>query len=93
MGQRPWTAILTTNDNHFRAINIVASLEMHEAKAEIENQHQGYDLVALVPGTHAGSTLTFCQSEGDRSLDIVKKNSARYIDPYDTSHVFDDSPD
>ncbi len=92
MSQRPWTAILSTGDKHVTAINITASLERHEAREEIESKHRGYSVVALIPGTHASSTLTFCQA-GDVSINPTNKDSARWVDPYDTSHINTDSSD
>lgn len=83
MSERPWTAILTSNDSHVTAIDIIASLERGKARAEIEKNYSGHRLIALIPGTHAGSTYTFCQTPEP----IVRDGSARWVDPYDTSHV------
>lgn len=86
MSERPWTAILASSDSTVTAIDIIASLEKSQAQAEIEKNYSGHKLVALIPGTHAGSTHTFSQA----SQPVVRDGSSRWVDPYDTSHVTSD---
>ena len=80
MSQRPWTAILSSS-GHFTAINITAALETDKAKLEIEEKNPGRALVALIPGTHADGSHTFC-AEG-----ATKLRRGNFINPFDTANV------
>jgi len=82
MIDRPWTAILTSSDSTVTVIDIIASLEKGSAQAEIEKNYAGHKLIALIPGTHAGSSHTFSQVPEP----VVHDGSSRWVDPFDTSH-------
>tara|TARA_Y100001938_G_scaffold84865_1_gene116514 strand:- start:106 stop:378 length:273 start_codon:yes stop_codon:yes gene_type:complete len=82
--QRPWTAIVSEG-SHITAINVSASIESDTAKVEVEQQHPGKSVVALIPGEHAMYTRTFCRA---RKM-YIGGTSAKYIDPFDTEHIHD----
>jgi len=85
MSQRPWTAILSAK-GHFTAVNITANIEQDNAKLEIEGRHPGSQVVALIPGTHASHSHTFCKDGQTR----LGKANDRFLDPFDTAHVSSD---
>ena len=80
MSQRPWTAILSSS-GHFTAINITAALETDKAKMEIEEKNPGRELVALIPGTHAAGSHTFCAEDAN------KLRRVSWINPFDTATI------
>ena len=71
-------------NGHYTVINVTANIERADAKKEIEANHPGRNVVALIPGEHASYAHTFCT--GDKPQ-VRKSGAERYLDPFDTSHI------
>ena len=84
MRKRPWTAIISENES-ITAVNVNASIESKDAKADVEREFPGKRVVALIPGEHATYTHTFCGE--NKPTPIGRKT--QYIDPFDTDFIKD----
>jgi hypothetical protein len=87
MSERPWTAILSSSYNHITVVNVIASIDSPKARVQIENSYSSYSLIALVPGTHASSVITFRDGPNVDSAVPVHPSCPNRIDPFDTSHI------
>jgi len=83
MSSRPYAAIMMLNDKIFM-MDVMAPLKSDEARSVLEGSYPGYQLLALVPGTHAQHSYIYNDKAGARG-------STQNLDPFDMSHASEQS--
>ena len=79
MSSRPYAAVLMCGKKVIM-VDVMAPLSSKEAKSMIEENHPGFELLALVPGTH--SRYSYVYSE-----DVSEITKSRGVDPFDMSYA------
>ena len=78
MTTRPYTAVLI-RENETRVINVNAPLERQKAHIHMKENFPGENVVALIPGEHAGHSYSY--------ESIECKSPDAQIDLFDTSYI------
>ena len=75
---RPWTAVLY-NNSQTKILEVNTSVDSETAQSTINEQNPGWELIAIIPGSHANASYSFS----------VKRmpTSAGFVDPFDMSHL------
>ncbi len=81
MSSRPYAAIMMFNGKIFM-MDVMAPLHSAEARSVLEDVYPGYQLIALVPGTHTQHSYIYNDEAGARG-------STQNVDPFDMSYARD----
>ena len=77
--RRPYTAVLFSQSKTC-IVEMNASVNINEAQEEFLREHPGWELIALIAGSHESRSHSFDRRE------ILRENPDRFVDPFDTSH-------
>jgi len=80
MSSRPYAAVLMCGRKVIM-VDVIAPLTSKEAKAMIEKDNPGFELIALVPGTHSKYSYVYS------SQDISEMTKPQGVDPFDMSYA------
>ena len=80
MSSRPYAAVMMINDKVLM-LDVMAPLQSSEAKVAVEEQYPGYQLLALIPGTHTQYSFIYNNDAGVRG-------NTQNVDPFDMSYAY-----
>lgn len=75
---RPWTAVLR-NQSQTKIVDSNAPIDCKLAQVTISKENPGWELMALIPGSHSRASHSF-------STNSVAPTSST-VDPFDMSHI------
>ena len=75
---RPWTAVLC-NNSQTKIVEVNTSVDSSLAEVTINEKNPGWNLIAIIPGSHAGSSHSFSMK--------LRSSSDKFVDPFDMSHI------
>lgn len=81
--RRPYTAVLC-KPSQTKVVEMTASVEWLEAKEEFTEAHPGWNVVAVIAGSHMDRSRSYSQV----TVDKKSNQNDRYVDPFDTQPSF-----